>query len=1351
MSQLQQQQTQVSHKSPQTQGGSYLGRSTSLPSPESVQQSADQYASRYGSTHSNRETVIKSTISTLKKSHDDVISAYSEQKSSLPKRNPYALPGEPQLIDYLKPDIKPIPGFDTEIIEFLVRRDMGEIGSQRSKTTPTEYIEWLNDANAVYDTNWVNIQKEYDEKYPVYVEAHNKWRIEYEEQQRKLAEFEAEKSRIAQRDSEIAQEKAQKNREAEYVQDFNKNWSKYYGEEAKSVADVNRITYGAKESFQAAEQRIYEQKYGDNTFSGNQQTPEQQQAAAAFEFGLIAKDAAKTTDLDHLIGLSQPLHSTYAKLAPTVQVETKQFIKDFDTNVEIAKIERQKELKVEKYQNEFRQELKGIGFTDSEIAHVEQVARDRQKPASFDDQFSRSSYERRLNEFIQKNPESREYLTGGGSTKATAQFMGEGLTSRGIAPTSREVIEVGDNTYYLTRYGAEGYEIRDEYGQIRSAGRGNVPDDVMQRDIRSLYFGNTLVPRYNPLKHVDLPKSAYEPVDVSDVVMAIQTKKLTGYDLPETDTPSGIETTPAWKGVELIHGFRTWIDETEKSILEQPNVQLVLNAVKQVDTISRSQIFTNPVKTRALGNPLEVAIQLATGKSTNEHLQPFVTNLLPKTSIPGVEGFESPDMGDRGQQYRFLRAIPIGLTVGTLEMLATMRAAGEYGFSEVKRGGLSTIPPMAVASATAVGTGMWQGYSADPAGFTGEFIGISKGMGLVTRGVGAGVLRTGQAAGVVRARTLVYQQRFGQNVPYASKSWMLTQILENEFISGARGVRRPIGREFILDENVYQPAILTRDPGVYAGEPPAGTAGFFMTIGDKYIEPVGGYFLESGTLMDKLHGGGRIYLLDDIRTVKLPESVKQRVYERVESGQDFIDIYNAEIIPRALEQQRATGEPIAVPSPKRAHYTQQPELEAFVVTDNLSPASVVTDQAFVGVSSTGTPISRIRLGSQSPIATRGILSTWRENLHYNWDVSYGMGKFYNTNYLASMGEWAMWKNLEIFERTVPGYRGEYSQHGYEHSVGVYQNLLDQYYRSSSLRSAATTEDLWMRGKYHDITKIDDFDPRVPYPHAWAAGELIRTGRFTPADVAKLPERQRASLARDIAQHTDITPEFSIKGLKTRIIDRPTVTSRALATADRMDLTRFGGTVKRSKLFKLPEETVAFKAKIAMTGVVRGDIDLPIGFRVVTVPPTPRSIALTERYLKRPQDINIKTTEYVRSGYKTRSYPTKPYPTRVYLTKPYPTRVYPTKLYPAKPYPTTVITPPITPTRVKLPKSDVKSSKKRKSEKVSIANVTNLNIRLPKAAIFGIDNKNVGNAIKPDAITKTYVNGVLKRVKRLKTK
>src|SRR5690606_34281837 len=105
------------------------------------------------------------------------------------------------------------------------------------------------------------------------------------------------------------------------------------------------------------------------------------------------------------------------------------------------------------------------------------------------------------------------------------------------------------------------YEIRDKYGQIRSAGRGAVPDDVFSLGLKPLYFGNTLTPQYNPLIGVDLPTSAYEPVDVSDVVMAIQTKKLTGYDLPETDTPSGIETTPAWKDVEMIRGFRQQIDD----------------------------------------------------------------------------------------------------------------------------------------------------------------------------------------------------------------------------------------------------------------------------------------------------------------------------------------------------------------------------------------------------------------------------------------------------------------------------------------------------------------------------------------------------------------------------------------------------------------------------------------------------------------------------------------------------------------------------------------------------------------------------------------------------------------------
>ena len=1509
MSQLQQQQTQVSHKSPQTQGGSYLGRSTSLPSPESVQQSTDQYASRYGATQSNRETVIKSTISTLKKSHGDVISAYSEQKSSLPKRNPYALPGEPQLIDYLRPDIKSIPEFDTEIIEFLVRRDMGEIGTRRSQTTPTEYIEWLNDANAVYDTNWVNIQKEYDEKYPVYVEAHNKWRIEYEEQQRKLAEFEAEKSRIAQRDSEIAQEKAQKNREAEYVQDFNKNWSKYYGEEAKSVADVNRITYGAKESFQAAEQRIYEQKYGDNTFSGNQQTPEQQQAAAAFEFGLIAKDAAKTTDLDHLIGLSQPLHSTYAKLAPTVQVETKQFIKDFDTNVEIAKIERQKELKVEKYQNEFRQELKGIGFTDSEIAHVEQVARDRQKPASFDDQFSRSSYERRLNEFIQKNPESREYLTGGGSVKATAQFMGEGLTSTGITPTSREVIEVGDNTYYLTRYGSEGYEIRDKYGQIRSAGRGAVPDDVFSLGLKPLYFGNTLTPRYNPLIGVDLPTSAYGPVDVSDVIMRIQTKKFTGYDLPVTDEPTGIMTTPAWKDVELIHGFRTWIDETEKSILEQPNVQLVLNAVKQVDSIPQSQIFTNPYKSRALGNPFETNIQLVTGKSTDEHIRPLIPGIIGgvtgianlyqqgisavapynpieigvkvvtgksstkhlsdigadfaaqhnvqlftkpagkfigdiKISLESSELPESPDMTAREQQYRFLRGIPIGLTVGTAEMLATIRAAGEYGVSEVKSKGFSTIQPMAAASVTTVATGMVEGYKSDPAGFTGEFIGISKGMGVVTHGIGVAAKRAGQGAGIIRGKIVTYKPTHsGQNVPYASRTWQLQQILEPESgrVSGARGVSKPVESEYIPELGVYREAIRSRDPGTLSNaghyEPGTrGVEGFFATIADKYVEPVGHYFLTKGTIFDKLLGGARVDLIKT-RALDLPEQVRADIYRRVDRGDDFRHIYDTEILPRAKQQVAETGEPVIIPTPKQAEGFWQPELEGFIVVGDLSKTSVVTDSAHVGLTADGVPVRQVRFGSQPKISesSRGI-NAWFDNLRYNWDIGFGFGRFYNKNYLKSMAEHGLWKDLEIFDHTVPGRPGEYEQHGAPHSRGVTSNLLQQRDQSYTLQYLLDYQGAWARGRYHDITKITDGDPKIPYPHAWAAGEAIRTGILDTPSLRALSPAERYAVARDIAQHTDITPEWSLRGLKTRLIDRPSKTSQALANADRLDLVRFGQdvVVDRRKLFNIREDfslgrfkfvplDMSKKSNIIKMGIdqritqsknlqrVKDAFKLeeqrylarmsrqkqieraraskqktveelegidymyktrPYRERLTGYPVKPYGVQYrggykggypTNPYVNANYGYKPKTSyrsaaysdygggDYVVAPYPAKPYISRPYPVKPYVSQPYPVKPYVSQPYPAKPYVNKITPPTPQAPRVRLPDTKSNTGKTTKKSSVSLSNVTNVNIKLPKTAIFGIDKKTRGNVIKKDAVTKEYVNGVLKRVKRIANK
>jgi hypothetical protein len=1405
-------QTQISHKAATSQSGGYIGRETSLPSPDRIQQGGDQYESRYGITaNANREQSVASYIMGVKSQYyDEIKSAFNEQRESIPTRQQGGLPGEPQVADFVQPKLKSEPTLDPELIEFYIRRDAGAMGkSGGSLGLPTEIQSWATDSERVYQANRAEIKREYEQNYPKYQKAHAAWYETYLEGLRIQQVSEQMRMERAQIDAKNAAQATQKAQEKEYVDDFNKHWSSYYGEEAKSVDDVNRLTYGAKQSFQAAEQRMYEQKYNDLSFSDRKQSSADKSAAAIYEFGVVARDATRATDLDHLIGLQQPLAAAHSALPVSTQRETRQFVKDFNTNVEIAKIDRKNQLQSEKYQNEFRQELKSVGFTDSEIAHVERVARERQKPTTFGDQFTRSSYERRLDDFIRKNPESHDYLTGGGSVGATAQFMGERDNIR-----SREVIKVGDNTYYVTRYDS-GYEIRDNYGQIRSAGYGNVPDDIFNRGIKPLYFGNSLTPRYNPMKNVNLPAEQYEPIDVSDVILEIQTKKLTGYELPETDTPSGIETTPAWGDVELVQGFRKQIDDVENKFFQQPMVKSIIDTVKRIDADPRVQVFTNPMR-GGLGNPIETALQLTTGKSTRDYVDSFLKPYIPKSS----NDIQQPDMRERGNQYKFIRGIPIGLTVGTAEMLATIRAAGEYGVGQVTSKGLKTVPPMATASVTAVVTGMVEGYKTDPAAFAGEFIGISKGMGIVGKGAKSAVTRVGQASGIVRGRTLIYTPKTGQQVPYASKSWMVSQILENEAISGARGVSKPVQYEY-SPQFGYKRSILTRDP-VDIGDTGVGAQGFFMTISDKYVEPVGGYFLEKGNIFDKVQGGSRIYLLDDIRTVRLPEQVKQRVYERIEQGRDFSDIYSEEIIPRALEQHRATGEPIAVPSPKRAKMsTKQPELEAFVVSDNLSPGTFITDQAFVGLSNTGTPISRIRVGAQSKIKSGG-LSTWGENLRYNWDVGYGLGRFYNKNYLKSMAEQGYWKDVEIFDRSVPGYSGEYERHGYEHSVGVSRNMQQMIDKSSTLRYLTNYEGAWLRGRYHDITKIVDSDPRVPYPHAWAAGEAIRTGALSTPALRRLSQSERNVIARDIAQHTDITPELSLQGIKTRIVDRPSLTSRALANADRLDLVRFGNTVvDYKKIFTIPEDYSRFNFKRLDKSSVRS-VPLDQSTRVEQYKNIDRIATSLEirkqQYLGRLQkqrvsDRSKKLNEDNEYYYKQRQYPVKPYPTRVYTpspystkpyqstsysvklstkpynygyksksiytigmypakpytstpypakpypstpypakpypSTPYPAKPYPTTPYPAKPYPsTTAITPP-QPIRVKTPDVKIKTQKKTTKSKVTMKNVTNVNIRLPKTAIFGLDTKNVGNVLNPDAVTKTYVDGVLKTVKRIK--
>jgi len=486
--------------------------------------------------------------------------------------------------------------------------------------------------------------------------------------------------------------------------------------------------------------------------------------------------------------------------------------------------------------------------------------------------------------------------------------------------------------------------------------------------------------------------------------------------------------------------------------------------------------------------------------------------------------------------------------------------------------------------------GIVSGLKENPGRTAGELVG----MGLVMHGApkvgGAGARFVGEGTGLIRKSTYGFTR--GEKIPYMSPGEEVQTIFDSKFISGARASARPAG-QFIPTRQLR-----IRNPGSI-GDIPAGeqvtAQGVFMTVSRPgLIEPHGTYFLSKSGGLTGLLGGKRVYLHENVRTVQIPETLKQSIYQSIQQRGEFWGPQYDAVIKLAKEQSRFYNEPIAIPSPKRAKGVMQPENEAFLVFEGKA-ATKITQTKFAGLTRQGAIVKRITLGEQPRIdATR--LGSIAENIRYNWDVGRSGITLYNKNLVRAMVRDMERKNAELYGDAL-SYPGSYNKHGFGHAKGVYENLIRQYEHSPTLRGMTTREELWMRAKYHDIAKISDLETE-PFRHGWVAGEAIEKGFFSTPELANLPAASRRAIAKDIRYHTDIRPGFlSGKGVATKLFYRPTATGKALATADRMDLGRFGAKVKQSRLFPVPEDTFRFTTRQIASDFMTGKRDLPIGFQV----------------------------------------------------------------------------------------------------------------------------------------------------------
>lgn len=321
--------------------------------------------------------------------------------------------------------------------------------------------------------------------------------------------------------------------------------------------------------------------------------------------------------------------------------------------------------------------------------------------------------------------------------------------------------------------------------------------------------------------------------------------------------------------------------------------------------------------------------------------------------------------------------------------------------------------------------------------------------------------------------------------------------------------------------------------------------------------------------------------------VKLTETQWNRIYKKFSSEGNFWSEYK-KITDIAQKQADKSGKPVAIPSPKVAKGMMEAENEVFLIFPKKGVK--ITSKQKLGKTKQGVEVYEVRYGKQEAVAKKSVAQRMKENREYNKQMVKAVdGKKYNLNYIKSYANDANRRLGELYgsKTTRPG-AYEQGAHGKKHTEQVGKN-------AASLGVEQETS-YWL-GVMHDVTKIGPHES-AGIPHAIAAAEAIKRGLIQDARFNKfynsLSKAKQKEFYKAVGEHTTIKPinrhlltewDLSLKkgsdlrnpvksvkgrvstfkaGVKTSIKDRPSKTSKALANADRMDLTRFGDHVKIQK-------------------------------------------------------------------------------------------------------------------------------------------------------------------------------------------
>lgn len=395
--------------------------------------------------------------------------------------------------------------------------------------------------------------------------------------------------------------------------------------------------------------------------------------------------------------------------------------------------------------------------------------------------------------------------------------------------------------------------------------------------------------------------------------------------------------------------------------------------------------------------------------------------------------------------------------------------------------------------------------------------------------------------------------------------------------------------------------------------------------------------------------------------VKLTETQWNRIYKKFSSEGNFWSEYK-KVTDIAQKQADRTGKPVAIPSPKVAKGMMEAENEVFLIFPKKGVK--ITSKQKLGKTKHGVEVYEVRYGKQEAIAKKSVAQRMKENREYNKQMVKAVdGKKYNLNYIKSYANDANRRLGELYgsKTTRPG-AYEQGAHGKKHTEQVGKN-------TASL--SVEQETAYWLGVMHDVTKIGPHES-AGIPHAIAAAEAIKRGLIQDARFNKfydgLSKAKQKEFYKAVGEHTTIKPinrhlltewDLSLKkgsdlrspvksvkgristfkaGVKTSIKDRPSKTSKALANADRMDLTRFGDHVKIQKrqIFGKLKDSAGLKVENKVKNTIKAGskkLSVPsVKTRVRNALKTETKTATSQNKVKVIEKKPVKQTE-AKSQYK----------------------------------------------------------------------------------------------------------------------